>query len=169
MAVVGVDLSSRALHICTLAEDTNHATVHVVRLDLERGDATARARRLRDRMPARTAWADAGVTLVAIEKPFFHGHHGLVPLLLVYGGLLQLIPPDMPLLELRADDWRRECKLRMRGAKSELKKASIDYARACWTDAPALLDDNTAEAFCVAWAAREIDIRAGRLSEDAAA
>lgn len=157
--IAGIDLSSKALHICTLDEDTNAATVHVVRLDLQRGDAVTRARRLRDLMPARSAWADIGVTLVAVEKPFFTGHQGLVPLLMVYGGLLQLIPPAMPLLELRADDWRLECSLKRRGPKSELKRASIEFARAVWSDPPATLDDNTAEAFCIAWSAREIDIR----------
>lgn len=158
--IAGIDLSSRALHICTLHEDTNHADIHVVRLDLQRGDATTRARRLRDLMPARTAWADQNTTLIALEKPFFHGHQGLVPLLLVYGGLLQLIPPDMPLLELRADDWRRECSLPTRGDKTLLKKAAQRFARDVWADPPAALDDNTADAFCIAWAAREIDIRA---------
>jgi hypothetical protein len=89
---------------------------------------------MRDLMPARTSWADAGVTLIAIERPI--AIHSSVPLM-VYGALLQLIPPDMPLLELRADDWRRECLLPIRGDKSKLKKASIDYARAVWTNAPA--------------------------------
>jgi hypothetical protein len=162
MSIVGIDLSSKALHICTLDDDTNEASVHVVRLDLQRGDALTRARRLRDLMPARTAWHDLGVTLVAIEKPFFTGHQGLVPLLLVYGGLLQLIPPDMPLLELSADGWRGECALKRRGPKSDLKKASVEYARAVWSNPPATLDDNTAESFCIAWAGREIDIRAGQ-------
>jgi hypothetical protein len=154
--IAGIDLSSHALHICTLDDDTNHATVHVVRLDLQRGDAQTRIRRMRDLMPARTSWADAGVTLIAIERPI--AIHSSVPLM-VYGALLQLIPPDMPLLELRADDWRRECLLPIRGEKSKLKKASIDYARAVWTNAPPTFDDNVAESVCIAWAAREIDIR----------
>lgn len=170
MAVVGIDISSRALHVCTLAEDTNEATVHVVRLDIERGDALARVRRLRDRMPARTAYRDAGVTLIAIEKPFFAGSvNGLAPLLIVYGALIACLPPDLPIMELRADDWRAECSLPKRGAKSVLKKAAIDYARVCWANPPQIIDDNTADAWCIAWAAREIDIRAGRPSVDAAA
>lgn len=164
--ICGIDLSSRALHICTLNDDDNHADVHTVRLDLQRGDALTRCRRLRDLMPARTAWADNGITVIAVEKPFFHGHQGLVPLLLVYGGLLQLIPPDMPLLELRADDWRRECSLPVRGDRSRLKKAAQDFARQVWADPPEILDDNTADAFCIAWAAREIHVRA---EEEAAA
>jgi hypothetical protein len=159
----GIDLSSHAIHIATLAEDTNEATVHVVRLDLQRGDATTRIRRLRDLMPARSAWSD-GVSVVALERPI--ALHSNVPLM-VYGGLLQLLPADMPLLELRADDWRRECSLPLRGARSALKKAAHDFARQVWANPPDIFDDNVADAFCIAWAAREIDIRA--LKEVAAA
>lgn len=159
MSVVGIDFSTKAIHLCTLAEDSNHGDLHIVRLDITRGDALQRARRIRDRMPARTAWRDAGVTLVAIEKPFFRGHQALAPMMMVYGALLACLPPDLPLLELRADDWRLECKLRRRGASSELKKAALDYARQCWDNPPDPLDDNGADAFCVAWAAREKYIR----------
>jgi hypothetical protein len=160
--IAGIDLSSRALHVCMLDDDTNEATVHVVRLDVQRGDAEARVSRMRDLMPPRSSWSDSGVTLIAIEVPFFVGHQGLVPLLMTYGGLLQLIPPAIPRLRLKADDWRRECSLPTRGEKSKLKRASIEFARQVWTDPPAALDDNAAEAFCIAWAAREIDIRAGQ-------
>lgn len=157
MTYVGIDLSSCALHLATLAEDTNEAHVHVVRLDLQRGDAETRIRRMRDLMPTRAAYRDAGVTLIAIERPI--AVHSSVPLM-VYGALLQLIPPDLPLLNLRADDWRRECSLPIRGERAKLKRASVDYARAIWENPPAVFDDNVAEAVCIAWAAREIDIRA---------
>lgn len=154
--IAGIDLSSRALHICVLDDDTNAATIHVVRLDLERGDASTRIRRMRDAMPARTAWNDNGVTLIALERPI--AIHSNVPLM-VYGALLQLIPPDMPLLQLRAHDWRRECSLPTRGDRVKLKNAAKAFARKCWTNAPHAIDDNDADAFCIAWAARELDIR----------
>jgi hypothetical protein len=162
--IAGIDLSSRALHICALDDDTNEATVHVVRLDLQRGDATTRIRRMRDLMPARTSWADAGVTLAGLERPI--AIHSNVPLM-VYGALLQLLPADLPLLEVRADDWRHECALPTRGDRSKLKKAAVDYARHVWTNPPDVFDDNVADAFCIAWATREIDIR--RAQEGAAA
>lgn len=152
----GIDLSSRALHICVLDEDTNEAKVHVVRLDLERGGATTRIRRMRDLMPARKAWDDNGVTLIALERPI--AVHSNVPLM-VYGALLQLIPPDMPVLELRANDWRRECSLPTRGDRTKLKNAAKAFARQCWANAPVAIDDDVADAFCIAWAARELDIR----------
>lgn len=157
MAITGIDFSSKAIHICTLPEDSNLASVHVVRLDLTLGDLLTRARRMRDRMPARSAYPDAGITLIAIEKPFSHHPGSIAAMHLIYGGILQLLPPELPLLELSQGEWRRECGLPTRG---DTKAAAIRFARDTWTDAPVALDDNMADAFAIAWAAREIDIRA---------
>jgi hypothetical protein len=141
-----------------LPEDTNTGALHVVRLDAIRaGGALERVRRMRDLMPARDAWRDAGVTLIAVEKPFSHHAGSLAPMMLAYGGLLQLLPPDVPLLELSAPEWRKECGLPQRG--DDVKQAAIRFARERWTDPPAALDDNTADAYAIAWAAREIDLR----------
>lgn len=156
MSVVGIDLSSKAIHVAVLQEDSNDASVHIVRLDKQRGDATTRIRRMRDLMPARGAYADLGVTLIALERPI--ALHSNVPLM-VYGALLQLLPAELPLLELRADDWRKECALPLRGASSDLKAASKRFARQLWTNADPIFDDNVAEAYLIAWAAREIDLR----------
>lgn len=155
--IAGIDLSTRAVHICSLPEDTNEAQLHVVRLDTERGDQVTRVRRLRDRMPARSAWADAGITLIAIERPYSHHAATLAPMMLVYGGILQLLPADVPIFELSPPEWRKECGLPQRG--EQVKPAAIQFARDLWPSAPQALDDNVADSFCVAWAAREIDIR----------
>ena len=157
MSIVGIDLSTRAIHICTLPEDTNHALLHVVRLDVGRGDQITRVRRMRDRMPARGAWKDAGATLVAIERPYSHQAATLAPMMLAYGGILQLLPADLPLLELSPPQWRTECGLPQRG--DTVKPAAIRFAREQWLNAPAAIDDNAADAFCIAWAARELDAR----------
>jgi hypothetical protein len=162
--IAGLDISTRAIHVCELPEDTNAATLHVVRLDTERGDALTRVRRLRDRMPARAAWKDAGCTMIAIEQPFSTGP-GIAPMMAVYGALLQLFPVDLPLVQLRADDWRAECGIpirKPRDAGSDWhKRRAVELARELWTDPP-VFDDNGAEAFLIAWAAREMDIRRGR-------
>lgn len=159
--ICGLDISTRAIHIVQLPEDDNQAALHVVRVDTERGDATERIRRLRDRMPARTAWRDAGCTLIAIERPWFDGP-SLGPMMAVYGALLQLFPADLPLLELKADEWRKECGLRLRKRRDDpsdaLKRESVHFAREQWADCPPI-DHDGAEAFCVAYAAREIDLR----------
>lgn len=160
--ICGLDISTRAIHIASLPEDTNHAQLHVVRLDTKRGDAIERIRRLRDVMPARRAWRDEGCALIAIERPYHHSP-GIAVMMAVYGALLQLFPADMPLLELRSDDWRAECGIpirKPRDAGSDFhKRAAVAFARSRWPDAPPL-DHDAAEAFCVAWAAREIELRA---------
>lgn len=157
--IVGCDISTRAIHVVGLDETTNRAQLHIVRLDAQRGATTERVRRMRDLMPARGAWADAGATLIAVERPFAHMAATLAPMMLAYGGLLQLLPADVPLLELSAPEWRRECGLPQRG--DDRKPAAVRFAREQWVDAPAALDDNAADAFCIAWAAREIDVRSG--------
>jgi hypothetical protein len=58
-------------------------------------------------MPARTAWRDAGCTLIAIEKPFSRGP-AIAPMMAVYGALLQLFPRRAAARAPR-DDWRSEC------------------------------------------------------------
>jgi len=162
--IVGIDLSSRAIHVVELPEDTNEAHLHVVRLDTERGNAIDRVRRIRDRMPTRGAYKANGCTLIAIEEPFARSP-GIAPMMAVYGALLQCLPADVPLLELRADDWRRECGIpvrKPRDAGSDFhKRAAVAFARRLWIDPP-VFDDNGADAFCIAWAAREIDVRRGR-------
>lgn len=160
--IAGLDISTRAVHIVSLPEDTNEGVLHVVRVDTQRGDATERIRRLRDRMPGRAAWRDDGCTLIAIEKPF-HRSPGIAAMMAVYGALLQLFPADLPLLELRSDDWRRECGIpirKPRDAGSDFhKRRAVQFAREQWLNPPPL-DHDAAEAFCVAYAAREIDLRA---------
>lgn len=161
--ICGLDISTRAIHIVSLPEDTNEAQLHVIRLDTERGDATDRIRRLRDRMPARAAWRDAGCTLIAIEKPY-HRSPGIAPMMAVYGALLQLFPASLPLLELRSDDWRPECGIpirKPRDAGSDWhKQRALLFAREQWADCPPI-DHDGAEAFAIAYAAREIDLRRG--------
>jgi hypothetical protein len=155
--IVGCDISTRAIHIVGLAEDTNRAELHIVRLDVQRGAITERVRRMRDLMPARGAWKDAGATLIAVERPFAHQAATLAPMMLAYGGLLQLLPAEIPLLELGPPTWRKECGLPQRG--DDRKPAAIRFARDLWADVPSAIDDNAADAFCIAWAAREISLR----------
>lgn len=159
--IAGLDISTKAIHICSLPEDTNEAQLHVVRLDTERGDVTERIRRLRDRMPSRGAWRDEGYTLIAIERPYFAAQ-SIGPMMAVYGALLQLFPANMPLLELKSDEWRKACGLRLRKRRDEgsdvLKRESVAFAREQWRDPPPL-DHDAAEAFAIAYAAREIDLR----------
>lgn len=157
MLVAGMDLSSRQIDVCLLDVETDTATHHRRRLDTRPGKQLDRIRRVRDALPTRGAWADAGCVLAAIEEPFSRqSMSGQVPILMVIGAILSTLPTDIPVALLRADDWRRGCNLPLRGARPDLKRASVGFARSRWRNAPDILDDNAAEAWCIAYAGREL-------------
>jgi hypothetical protein len=83
-------------------------------------------------------------------------------MLLVYGALLSLFPADLPLLELRSDDWRRECGIPIRKPRDAAgdfhKRAAVAFAREQWLRRPSI-DDNGADAFWIAYAGRQIWLR----------
>ena len=159
--IAGVDYSTTAIDVILLDEDTNHATHHRRRLDTGPGNAQDRLRRVRDAMPSRGAWRDSGVTVIGIEEPFAYGTMKSLPaMLMVLGAIIATLPPELPLALLRADDWRKACGLRIRGQRDELKREAIRFATSRWSNPPLRVDDNIADAFGVAWAARELERKA---------
>lgn len=155
--IAGIDFSTVAIDVVLLDEDTNHATHHRRRLDTGPGKAFDRIRRIRDAMPARGAWLDSGVVAVGIEEPFNRATMGgQVPLLMAIGAIVATLPLALPVGLLRADDWRKACGLPIRGQRDQLKRAAVDFAARNWIDLPAVIDDNVADAFCIAWAMRDL-------------
>lgn len=154
---VGIDFSTLAIDCVLLDEDDNSAEHYRRRLDTGPGDALARTRRVRDAMPSRGVWADRGALTVAIETPMGAGvMQGTVPLLIVLGAIIDTLDQDIPLALLRPDDWRKRCGLPLRGPRHELKAHAIRFAFQNWANHPPVLDDNVADAFGIAWAAREL-------------
>lgn len=155
--IAGFDISTKAIDVVLLDEDHDHAEHHRRRLDVGPGKAVDRIRRIRNVMPARTGWDDSGVVLFAIEEPFSRATmSGQVPILMAIGALIACLPTDVPVALLRADDWRRSCGLPIRGQRDDLKRAAIRFAEKTWQNAPALIDDNAADAFGIAYAGREL-------------
>ena len=150
-AIVGIDFSTRAVDFVVLDETTGEA--RHARRGLHGRDALERTRTIRDVMPARGWWLDH-VCAVAIEEPFARGQGGGYTLQLALGAILACLPARLELRLIRADDWRRECGLPMRGERADLKAAAVTYARG---HAPfPILDDNMADAYCIALAAWRI-------------
>lgn len=150
--VAGIDCSTLAIDLVTIDVDTQQA-VHIRRrLDTAPGASLARTRRVRDAMPPRQAWIDAGVVLVAIEEPYSRSTMGgQVPLHRVIGAILAVLPTTIAVELVRSDDWRRTSGLPTRGKREVLKAAAVEYARANWSpEPPVRLDDNTADAYCIA-------------------
>lgn len=155
--IVGIDFSTLAIDAVLIDEDTDTAEHYRRRLDTGPGDALARTRRVRDAMPARGVWRDHGALTVAIETPMGAGvMQGTVPLLIVLGAIIDTIDRDIPLALLRSDDWRKICGLKLRAPRLEHKAAAIRFAFERWENHPPAIDDNVADAFCIAWAARDL-------------
>lgn len=114
-----------------------------------------RARNVRDAMPARTAYDDEGVVLVAIEAPFSRGRPAAgAALSRVQGAILACLPAGVEVLELRANEWRDALGLPTRGTTAELKAHAARYAwaRGARIDWPI----DATDAYCIAAAAIEI-------------
>jgi len=153
--IAGIDFSSIAIDVVLLDEDTDHAVHHRRRLDTGPGKLIDRVRRVRDALPSRGAWRDSGVLALGIEEPFHHSHKGLAPMLLTLGAIIDTLPRDVPLALLRADDWRRACGLPLRVGRPEHKQNAITFTREHWPN-PTRIDDNVGDAFCIAWATRDL-------------
>jgi hypothetical protein len=105
-------------------------------------------------MPARGRWDDAGVVQVAIEKPMSRDGRGADSLQYALGAILAAIPPRIPLSLLRADDWRRALGLPLRAPRESHKRNAVEFAAEHWNNAPNVIGEDAADAFCIAYAAR---------------
>lgn len=152
--ILGVDFSTVAIDLVGLDEDDDVANHRHVRLDTGPGKALERIRRIRDAMPSRGAVEDAGVVLVAIEKPMSRAGRGADSLQYALGAILTTIPTDVEVELVRADDWRRTCELPVRAPRDRHKRNAVEFAAARWLNAPAVIHEDAADAFCIAWAAR---------------
>lgn len=151
--IAGIDFSTFALDVALLDEDADTAQHQRIPLDYQPGGGLARIRRIRDVMPARGRWHDT-VTAAGVELPY--ARKGGDILAYALGAILACLPADLDLRLIRSDDWRRGCQLPLRQPRADHKRSSLDFAATHWIDPPPLLDDNAADAFCIAWATREL-------------
>lgn len=107
--IAGIDLNSNTVDVCLLDEDTMDARWVRYRIDDGHKDLTAfdRARRLRDAMPARTAWKDSGVIAIGIEHGASRNFKSVAAQSRVEGALLACLPPDIPIYMLMPASWKK--------------------------------------------------------------
>jgi hypothetical protein len=145
MNLVGVDLSTRAVHYCWLDFDSDQARVRSYEaLD---GDTLTRARTLNDVLPARrsSAWDD--VALVAIERPMGPGTRQVGDMMIVVGIVIAHLPPQIPVWLLGPTEWRSVQPAR------QYRRSRKSLCADAWPDrAPG----RGIPSFCVAWAARAL-------------
>lgn len=164
MTYAGIDYDTHAIHVVRLELDSDEARYDKVRLDVGPGDYMQRVRRMRDLLPARGAWADDGVCLIAIEQPKGPFFKGSIPLAVVLGGLLTCLPRDdkPPVLMIETQEWKKwSLGGGFPGQGNAAKPDVAHWARRNWENVPPHADQNALDAFCVAWAARAMSENAG--------
>lgn len=122
-AVVGIDLSTKAIDLVKLPEETNDATWE--RANLNGGDAWARTLTIRDALPTASWWAD--VYLVAIEAPYGRAQGGTqAKLNRVVGAIVSALPGALRRPErcwiVRPDEWKTELGLKKKPTVEDVER-----------------------------------------------
>jgi hypothetical protein len=103
--IAGVDISSFAVDLVLLDDDTDHAHEwkHIL---LPGSTPFERARALRLAIPSRSWWEDQGVWLVGYEDPVGHHAHTAKAMGLMLGAFAALLPSQLPTLGTQASEWQ---------------------------------------------------------------
>ena len=149
MKVAGIDFSTESVDVVTLELDTDRAAWAHFPLDGARG--IDRARQVRDRLPARSAWNDAGVIRIAVEKPFSRSMRSENALIRIQGAILACLPAEIPVVEFAPVTWKSTAL--GKGHAHADKREVAAFVAERWTDAGFFTQD-AADAYAIAWAAR---------------
>lgn len=160
-SVVGIDLSTKALDLVALDENTNRA--EWVRCELPGAKAWDRTLAIREQLPPREWWQT--VYLVAIESPYGSGQPGtLAKLSQVVGAVAASLPARLRVPErcwlVRPDEWKGGLGLKAKPTETDLFRiapGNTFYAAEFpegWED-----DQNRRDAFCLAMWARDTNAK----------
>jgi Holliday junction resolvasome RuvABC endonuclease subunit len=157
MTFAGIDYSSVAIDVVRLELDSDEARWDRILLDpTGKLEALERARRVRELMPARSAWADDGVVTIALEDPRGPTFKGSIPLARVQGAILACLPGpgDVDVIALAPWEWKMAC-----GLSGNAKKVLIrEWVLRLWslTNLPDRYTQDALDAYAIAWAARSL-------------
>ena len=150
--VLGVDLSTMAVDLVRLDENTNEG--HWDHLHLEGKTAFDRLRQVRRVMPGASFYDD--VYLVAVEAPMSRGQAGtLAKLSRVFGAIMACLPAHLLVWEVMPAAWRGELGLSARASKEECQEAVLRLGAPYGWRSPDAYD-----AYAIALYARELNARA---------
>jgi Holliday junction resolvasome RuvABC endonuclease subunit len=151
VTVAGIDFSTNAVDVVLLALDDNTAVWHHVDLTTGPGDALERCRRIRDLMPTRGRWEDAGIIAVGIEQPLHQkGRTTVASLFRVQGAIIACLPTRVLVDPLPPTVWKTAIGL----PGNALKAAVRAWALAHWTDPPDPVTQDACDAYAIATATR---------------
>lgn len=146
----GIDYDSEAVFTVLVDEETGRfARQHKADLACGPGDSFDRARRVRDLLPARGLWEDAGVLAIGVEATYSQAFKATIALGRVQGAILACLPRDILILPIAANrkapaGW----KALTVGATNASKDDVAAWARA--NGAPDRLEQDFYDAFCIA-------------------
>lgn len=150
-AVVGIDFSTHAVDLVTLDETDDTAIWERIPLEGE----TAWDRLLDWRNITVAGWDD--VFLAAIEFPTPDQRRVLAQM---QGAIVARIPGRVPVWQFKPSEWRRACWLPGNASKGAVAR----FAVLRWRNVPDVaaavrlqMPQDAYDAFCIAWAARELN------------
>jgi hypothetical protein len=148
--IAGIDFNTKSVDVVLLSEHDNHADW--IHRDFHGQDAFDRARAVRDAMPSRGWWEDAGVLALFIEEPRGKGKVDASTLFRVQGAILATLPPALAVGPLMPHQWKPKC-----GLKGNAKKWEIDsFAHKAWINRPPDANQDSHDAFAIAYAGRQL-------------
>lgn len=157
-AIAGIDYDSEAIYAVLVDEDSGlWLGAKRYLLTVGPGDSFERARRIRDLLPARGAWADAGVVAIGLEDLRSRQRSQVAAASRVEGALLATLPRDLELVRMPVNTRRDNARPGWKALTVGKTNASKDEIRA-WAiaaGAPAGLEQDFYDAFAIARAARE--------------
>lgn len=157
--IAGIDFSSRAIHLVLLSDDDDSARAYNV--ELVGATPFERARSARSFFPPRSWFEDEGVYLLGIEDPHSRANHTAKALGFVAGAIAVLLPRELAVVQTPPSEWKRL----FTGSASSSKDAVALRARATWPDPPEDADQNTWDAYGIAYAVRHLNNKALQSAE----
>jgi Holliday junction resolvasome RuvABC endonuclease subunit len=158
-SIAGFDFDSNGIFGVLIDEDTG-AWLGKMQADLAcgPGDAADRARRVRDLMPARESWVDAGVTAIGLESTFSRDFRAATALCRIQGAIIACLPRSLPLHLLTANGrrtpgWKILTVGKTNASKDEVRQWALDLNHG----APPGLPQDLYDAFAIARATRRLE------------
>ena len=154
-AIAGIDLSSVAVHVVAIDEDSGaYMSRLVADLECGPGDAFERARRVRHLLPPAGHWRE-NFAAIGIEETFSNRVCTAVTLARVQGAVLACLPREMLVMPLPANyrkphGWKALTVGKTNASKDEVREWALDQGM------PPGLAQDFYDAFAIARAVREL-------------
>ena len=124
---LGIDYDSNEIHAVAIEEGSGRPVKFAsYDLNLGKGDALDRARRVRDLLPARSHWLDEAILAIGIEDVYSRHLSSVVAHKRVEGALLACLPREVPIYGLRPQTWKSETLAKSNATKDEVRAWAVE-------------------------------------------